>query len=66
MFGKKVKIDADLLDRCRRQAEKEGYSSVEEYVAHILDKALRSAEEKPADDDDRKVEERLKGLGYIE
>jgi hypothetical protein len=65
MFGSKVKIEPDLLERCRRQAKKEGYSSVEEYVAHVLDKALRTAEDKSADDD-RKVEERLKGLGYIE
>jgi len=65
MFGSKVKIEPHLLERCRVQAEKEGYSSVEEYVGHVLEKALRAAEEKSAGDD-RKVEERLKGLGYIE
>jgi len=65
MFGSKIKINPDLLDRCRRQAEKEGYSSVEEYVTHMLEKALRQSEEKPAADDEV-IKERLKGLGYLE
>ncbi len=65
MFGSKLKIDPDLLERCRRQAEREGYSSVEEYVSHTLEKALRRSEEKPAPDDEL-IKERLKGLGYLE
>ena len=66
MFGSKIKIDPELLERCRRQAEREGYSSVEEYVTHTLEKALRQSEEKPAADDDELIKERLKGLGYLE
>jgi hypothetical protein len=65
MFGSKIKVDPDLLARCRRQAEREGYSSVEEYVAHVLEKALRAAGDKSTEDDE-KVEKRLKGLGYID
>ncbi|RPI29448.1 MAG: hypothetical protein EHM61_01605 [Acidobacteria bacterium] len=65
MFGSKIKIDPDLLARCRRQAEREGYSSVEEYVTHTLEKALRQSEEKPQPDDEA-IKERLKGLGYLE
>ncbi|MFB3903426.1 MAG: hypothetical protein ACE15E_08235 [Acidobacteriota bacterium] len=65
MFGSKIKIDPDLLDRCRRQAEREGYSSVEEYVTHTLEKALRRSEEKPEVEDEI-IKERLKGLGYLE
>ena len=65
MFGSKIKIDPDLLDRCRRQAEREGYSSVEEYVTHTLEKALRQSEEK-LEADEELVKERLKGLGYLE
>lgn len=65
MFGSKIKIDPDLLDRCRRQAEREGYSSVEEYVTHTLEKALRESGEKPAADEEL-IKERLKGLGYLE
>lgn len=65
MFASRIKLDPDLLDRCRRQAEREGYSSVEEYVAHTLEKALRQSEEKPAEDEEL-LKERLKGLGYLE
>jgi len=66
VFGSKIKIDRDLLERCRRQAEREGYSSVEEYVAHVLEKALRQSEDKPKTPSDEQIEERLKGLGYLE
>jgi metal-responsive CopG/Arc/MetJ family transcriptional regulator len=65
MFGTKVKIDKDLLDRCRRQAERAGYSSVEEFIAHTLEKELRRTEEKKKEDD-ATVTDRLKGLGYID
>jgi hypothetical protein len=63
MFGAKVAVEGDLLGRCKAHAKKAGYSSVEEFVAHALETALREAS--PAEDDQR-VLERLKGLGYIE
>ena len=68
MFGSKVKLDGDLLNRCRKQAEQLGYSSVEEFITHVLERELRSMEgtggETAADEEE--ITNRLKGLGYIE
>jgi metal-responsive CopG/Arc/MetJ family transcriptional regulator len=64
MFGSKVSLDSDLLKRCKEHAKTAGYSSVEEFVQHALETALRKTASVP--EDDEKVLERLKGLGYIE
>ena len=68
MFGSRIKLDGELLSRCRRQAEQLGYSSVEEFVTHVLERELRSMEgtggESAADEEE--IANRLKGLGYIE
>lgn len=64
MFGSKVSLDSDLLKRCKEHAKTAGYSSVEEFVQHALETALRKSAAVP--EDDEKVLERLKGLGYIE
>jgi hypothetical protein len=63
MLGAKVVVDGDLLGRCKAHARKAGYSSVEEFVAHALETALREAS---SEEDDPRVLDRLKGLGYIE
>ena len=59
----KVKIDSKLLSRAKKTAEVAGYSSVEEFVTHLLEKEIARYE---SDDVDEKVAERLRGLGYIE
>ncbi len=68
MFGSRIKLDGELLSRCRKQAEQLGYSSVEEFVTHVLERELRSMEgtgdESAADE--AEIANRLKGLGYIE
>lgn len=62
MFGPKIKIDANLYERLKEKAETEGYSSVDEYVTYLLEKAA------PADagESEEEVKKRLQGLGYIE
>ncbi len=62
MFGTKVKLDKDLMERIKRYANLAGYSSPEEFIAHALEKELAKLED--AEDDDV-IKERLKGLGYI-
>ncbi len=62
MFGSKVKLDRDLLARVRRYADIAGYSSVEEFITHALEKELAQLEEADSEDEIRK---RLQGLGYI-
>ena len=59
----KIKIDSQLYDRLKKVTEVAGYSSVEEFVVHMIEKELEQIE---APDDQKAVEERLRGLGYIE
>ena len=61
----KVKVDKDLYRRAQDAAAKWGYSSLDEFVAHLLEKALKDFEAQQGEDGDA-VEERLRGLGYIE
>ncbi len=58
----KIKIDSSLFDRAKKAAETAGYSSIEEFVTHIIETEL--AKHETADDD--KVTDQLRGLGYIE
>lgn len=62
MFGKKVKLEADLYDKVKRYADIAGYSSVEEFVAHALEKEISRFEDA---DSEEEIKKRLKGLGYI-
>ena len=58
----KIKIDSGLFDRAKAAAETEGYSSVEEFVTHVLEQAVSKNESS----DDDKITDQLRGLGYIE
>jgi hypothetical protein len=63
MFGKSsVKLDKALVARVKKFADVAGYSSVEEFVTHALEKELAQLEGADSEDEIRK---RLKGLGYI-
>jgi len=65
MFGSRIKLDEDLLKRCKEHTKAAGYSSVEEFVHHVLEEALKKARPTTSEDEE-KVLARLKGLGYIE
>lgn len=62
MAQDKIKIEKALLDKVRKYAEMSGYSSVEEFVAHMLEKEIAKIEEADSEDE---IKKRLKGLGYI-
>ncbi len=59
----KVKIDSNLLARAKKAAEAAGYSSVEEFITHIIEKETAKYETTDADQETLK---QLRGLGYIE
>ena len=61
----KIKLDSHLYDRAKAAAETAGYSGVDEFIIHILEKELSNFEAAP-DEDEKVVQERLRGLGYIE
>jgi hypothetical protein len=59
----KIKIDSNLFARAKSAAEVAGYSSVEEFVTHIIEKAIAEHE---TGEKDEKLMDRLRGLGYVE
>ena len=62
MFGSKIKINKELMDKIKKYAEIAGYSSPEEFIIHALEKEIAKLDEADSDED---VKKRLRGLGYI-
>jgi len=62
MFGSNIKLDKDLLKKIKMYAKIAGYSSVEEFITHALEKEIAILEEADSEDEIRK---KLQGLGYI-
>jgi hypothetical protein len=62
MFGSKIKVDKDLLEKATKYAKIAGYSSVEEFVTHVLEKELKKLE---GSDSEEEIKKKLQGLGYI-
>lgn len=62
LFRRKIVLDDQLWQRAQAHVEKVGYSSVEEFVIHCIEKELDA----PSAADQEQIEERLRGLGYLE
>lgn len=62
MSKEKIKLDKNLMDKVRKYANLAGYSSVEEFIAHCLEKEISEIEEA---DSEEEIKKKLKGLGYI-
>ena len=60
----KIKIDSKLYDRAKKASEAAGYSSVEEFITHSIEKEVSQLE--GASEGDEAVADQLRGLGYIE
>jgi hypothetical protein len=58
----KIKLDKDLFEQVKEYADKQGYSSTDEFVVHLLEQIVNTLD---SDDQDADVMKRLKGLGYI-
>jgi hypothetical protein len=61
MFGG-IKLDKDLLKKIKMYAKIAGYSSVEEFITHALEKEIAILEEA---DSEEEIKKKLQGLGYI-
>ena len=57
-----VKLNKSLCDRARRIVEKVGYSSLEEFIEHAIEKDLARLEQADSKED---LLKKLKGLGYL-
>lgn len=62
MFGPKIKLEKDLYDRVKKFAAIAGYSSIEEFVSHVLERELATIGE---GDSEEEIKKKLQGLGYI-
>ena len=62
MFEPKIKINRKLYELLEVQSEEKGYSSLDEYVTHVLEVAVADAGEGATEEE---IRERLKGLGYL-
>jgi metal-responsive CopG/Arc/MetJ family transcriptional regulator len=62
MFGSGIKLDKALVARVKRYADLAGYSSVEEFITHALEKELAHLDEAESE---QELKNKLKGLVYI-
>ena len=62
MFGSRVKLDKGLLKKITMYSRIAGYSSVEEFITHALEKEIAQLEEAESEDE---IKKKLQGLGYI-
>ena len=62
MFGTGIKLDKALIARAKRYADLAGYSSVDEFITHVLEKEFAKLE---GSDSEQEIRKKLKGLGYI-
>lgn len=62
MFGSGIKLDKALMAKVKRLADLAGYSSVDEFITHVLEKEVAQLE---SADSEEEIKKKLKGLGYI-
>ena len=58
-----VKLSKPLLDRARAVVTRAGYSSLEEFIEHAVERDLAKLEQSESKED---LIRKLKGLGYLE
>ena len=60
----KIRIRKDLFEQLHMCSKKAGYATVQEFVEHVLGKAVADID--PTIIDEEEVRKRLQGLGYLE
>jgi len=63
MFGPKIKLDKELYEKIKKLSEMSGYSSVDEFVVHIIEQEIAKMGGDSASDEE--IKKKLEGLGYI-
>jgi metal-responsive CopG/Arc/MetJ family transcriptional regulator len=59
---RRVSLDKGLLEKLERYRVMAGYSSVEEFITHVLEREIAPLEAAASEDE---IKKRLKGLGYL-
>jgi metal-responsive CopG/Arc/MetJ family transcriptional regulator len=57
-----VKLDKALLAKIKRYSDLAGYSSVDEFITHALEKEIAQLE---GAESEQELKKKLKGLGYL-
>jgi Arc/MetJ-type ribon-helix-helix transcriptional regulator len=57
-----VKLNSSLCDRARQIVERTGYSSLEEFIEHAMERDLARLETSESKEE---LMRKLKGLGYL-
>ncbi|MCE4628416.1 MAG: CopG family transcriptional regulator [Desulfurococcales archaeon] len=61
-----VRISRELYEKVKKYIEETGgFESVDEFVEFVVAEALETAGEAFSEEDKKKIEERLKDLGYM-
>jgi hypothetical protein len=61
--NRSIKVDKRLYDALADVAQRDGYSSTDELIRHVLERAVADTDR---DLDAKRAEEQLRGLGYLE
>ena len=63
MGTRKIRLSKALFDKLEEFAQQQGYSTIDECAAHLIEQAVTPAVVPVSEDD---IKDRLRGLGYIE
>ncbi len=64
-----VDLPVEIIEKIKKRIEGTGFNSVSSYVAYVLNEVLSDIEEEDEDfteEDEEKVKERLRALGYLD
>ncbi len=65
--GRRIEIPTDLAEALERRIEGTGFPSVEAFVAFVLARLCEETAAEPfSEEEERRLRERLRSLGYID
>jgi len=62
-----IKLPYELAGKLSKRIQEVGFNSITEYIVYVLEQALSAGgyDEAYTEEDEKKVRERLKDLGYL-
>ena len=60
----KIKIDKELNERLNKVTDAGGYSSIEEFVLHVIERELNKLDPSKGESEEE-IRKKMEGLGYI-
>jgi len=64
-----LELPVEIIEKIKKRIKGTGFDSVSSYVAYVLDEILSESEDEDEDftkEDEEKVKERLRALGYLD